>query len=826
MSKIRVYELAKKLNIGSKEMVSELRSMGINVYSYQSVISLDQAEKAYNFFKKKGDNKKKVILRKRRPLKKIEEIEKKSDKIDKIPEKKDTVIDHGVKIDLEISKKNDLKSEENVEKKDIPKPESKLENKNSKIKLEDKIKKNESTPNQKKDENEIKKDNKIDKSDENQETNQISVNKNLKKVKKDKLKKYDFKPQVILQRINAKDDTIDEISDVVLKKKKIYTPKSVVNKKKEIKSTNLTKPRASYRVIKIEKSISVNELSKKLSVKSNFILKKLSNLGLELSNQDDIDIDTATLIANEYDFEVKDISKNISDLIGENFKSELKKRAPIVTVMGHVDHGKTSILDAIRKTDIANHEAGGITQHIGAYTIDFNKNKIAFLDTPGHESFSAMRSRGAKLTDIVILVVAADDGVMPQTIEAISHAKNAKVPIIVAINKIDKKNVNLNKIYTQLAEHGVQSEDWGGDTQFIKVSAIKKTGLEDLLEAVLLQAELLEIKADYKSPAEGVIIESKLDNHMGSVASVMVISGCLKKGSYIVAGQYHGKIRNMYDHNKKQIKQAGPSTPVEVVGLSAVPSAGEILYSVKDEKTAKTVVNWNKKQLEGDGVLSRTKSNIDDIFAKVTEDQKLELPIIIKADTQGSLEAILDSIADLNNEKVVSKIVHKAVGAINESDINLAISSQSVVFGFNIRSANKNILELANLEGVEIRYFKIIYDLKDSVKELMKGKLPKITKEIVTGQAKVREPIVVPKLGTIAGSIILDGKITRGSRVRLIRNESVIYDGKLGSLKRFKDDVKEVLSGFECGIGIEGYNDIKTHDIIEAYILENIEQEI
>lgn len=610
------------------------------------------------------------------------------------------------------------------------------------------------------------------------------------------------------------------------RKRTVYTPNAAQRKRdlkrrKDLKTTELTMPRAAYRIVKMQETISVGDLAKQLSVKAGELIKTLMAQGIMATINQHIDFDTASILASEQGYEVKQVTKTLEDVLQRSGASDHPQvtRPPIVTVMGHVDHGKTSILDALRKTDVATGEAGGITQHIGAYTVTNHGRTIAFLDTPGHEAFSAMRSRGAGLTDIVILVVAADDGVMPQTVEAISHARSANVPIIVAINKIDKPNINLDRVYNELAEHGVQSEDWGGENQFVKVSALKGIGLDELLDAIHLQAEVLELTASPDAPGEGAVVEAHLDKGQGPVATIMVTSGSLRKGDLIVAGAASGRVRLMMDHRGERHDIVGPSTPVQVVGLTDVPMSGDRVNVVADEKTAKMLVDLRQDQISAANRGRSSAASLEELLAKVKMAETPEVPLIIKADTQGSVEAIAESVLKLNTERVANRIVHKAVGGINESDINLAETSGAVILAFSVR-ASRGLDDYAEKKGVAISYFSIIYELVDAVKNLMVGKLPPIRTEVVQGHAEVRNAISVPRIGTIAGSAVLDGKITRGSSLRLIRDQIVIFEGKLGSLRRFKDDVKEVQNGYECGIGLEGYNDIKVGDVIEAYTIE------
>lgn len=607
----------------------------------------------------------------------------------------------------------------------------------------------------------------------------------------------------------------------------VYTPIASRNKRdlkrrKDLKKTQITTPRAAYRVVEMGESITVGELARQLTIKASEIIKKLMAQGVMATINQALDVDTATLIAGEYHFEVKSTVQTVEDILGTKEpvdESRLVARPAIVTVMGHVDHGKTSILDAIRSANVASGEAGGITQHIGAYTVEHNDNKITFLDTPGHEAFSAMRARGASVTDIVVLVVAADDGVMPQTVEAISHAKAAGVPIIVAVNKIDKPNLNFDRIYTELNTHGVQAEEWGGDVQFVKCSALQKLGIGELLDAILLQAEVLDLKSRAEGYAEGSVIEAHLDRGRGPVATVVVQAGTLKVGDYVVAGVHVGRVRAMSDYKGSLQQEAGPSIPVEIIGLAGVPMAGDQFNAVADEKTAREVVDHRLEVMRKAQSQKSSAQKLEDLIAKVNSNEVPEVVFIIKADTQGSAEAIQDSIIKLSTPKVKNRIVHCAVGGISESDVTLAAASGAIIVGFNVRAA-RGLDDLASREGVLIQYFSIIYEIVDAVKAIMVGKLPPVISEVVLGHAEVRKPISVPKIGTIGGSAVLDGKITRSSLCRLIRNQIVIFTGKLGSLRRFKDDVKEVAQGYECGIGIDGYNDLREGDVIEAYVLE------
>jgi len=592
---------------------------------------------------------------------------------------------------------------------------------------------------------------------------------------------------------------------------------------RELKKTEITVPKAAKRVIKISDAISVGDLSQRVGVKAGDIIKKLMNLGIMATINQFIDADAATLVATDFGYEVEKIAPQ-EDLLLEDTtteRGELNPRAPVVTVMGHVDHGKTSLLDAIRKTNVAAGEAGGITQHIGAYHVHLEKGDITFLDTPGHEAFTAMRARGAKVTDIVVLVVAADDGVMPQTVEAINHAKAAKVPIIVAINKIDLPTAEPKKIRQSLTEYGLVSEEWGGDTIFAEVSAKKGIGIKELLEMILLQAEMLELKANPKRPAKGAIIEAKLDKGRGPVATVLVHEGTIRTGDAFVSGVHCGRVRAMISDWGKKVEDAGPSMPVEILGLSGVPEAGDVFTVVRDEVTAKQIAGIRLKKKQETEIKKTAKISLAELYEKIKEGAVKELSVVVKGDVQGSVEAVKEMLGKLPADTIKVNIIHNAVGGITEGDIMLASASNAIVIGFNVRPEPKTQV-LAEKEGVDIRLYSIIYELVDDIKKAMEGMLAPTIKENILGRAAVREAFRISKVGTIAGCYVTDGKILRASRVRLIRDNIVIYDGKMSSLKRFKEDVREVLSGYECGIAIEGFNDIKAGDTIEAYQMEEV----
>ena len=577
--------------------------------------------------------------------------------------------------------------------------------------------------------------------------------------------------------------------------------------------------------ITIPETITVKDLSAELKKTSGEIIKKLLAYGIMATINNEIDFDTAFLIAGEFGVTAhkKEVVTDEDILFddSEDKEEDLKPRPPVIVVMGHVDHGKTSLLDAVRSTNVIEGEAGGITQAIGAYKVEVNGREITFLDTPGHEAFTAMRARGAQITDIAILVVAANDGVMPQTIEAIDHAKAAGIPIIVAINKIDVEGANPDKVKQELAEYGLVSEDWGGDTIFVPISAKKKINIDNLLEMVLLVADMKELKANPNKQAKGVVIEAKLDKSKGPVATMLVQRGTLDIGDTILVGSVIGRIRTMTDDKGHKVKKAGPSTPVEITGLTEVPEAGDTFYEVKDEKTAKHLMERRKRQARDKALKASSRVTLDDLFSQIEKGNLKQLNIIVKADVQGSVEAVKQALEKLSNDEVKVKVIHANVGAITESDVTLANVSNAIIIGFNVRP-QPIAKDMADKENVEIKTYSVIYNAIEDVEAAMKGMLDPVFKEVVIGNAEVRQTFKISDVGTIAGCYVTNGKVARNAGVRVLRDNVVIHDGKLISLKRMKDDAKEVAKGFECGIQIENFNDIKEGDIIEAYIMEQV----
>lgn len=576
----------------------------------------------------------------------------------------------------------------------------------------------------------------------------------------------------------------------------------------------------------LEGRVTVGEIAGKLNVMPSEILGKLLDLGIICNINQQLNDDVLEILAEEYSikFEITpDPNEELLDVMTaeEENKKALKLRPPVVTVLGHVDHGKTSLLDAIRATNVTASEAGGITQHIGAYTVKINGKKVVFLDTPGHEAFTAMRARGAQVTDIAVLVVAADDGVMPQTIEAVNHTRAAGVPIIVAVNKIDKPSANPERVKKQLADINLIPEEWGGEIIFVNISALKKEGLAELLEMILLVAEMAELKASYSRHAQGTVIEAKLDKGRGPVATILIQDGIMQVGDPVICGNIFGRVRAMIDDQGLRIQKALPSTPVEVLGLTDVPQAGDHFLVVSDEKLARQIAHKRGEKLREATLHKVQPVSLDDFFKQIQDDE-IDLNIIIKADVQGSAEALQESLLKIENEKVKLKTIHKGVGAISESDVMLASASNAIIIGYNIRP-EANARKLAEKEQVDIRLYRVIYEIIDDIKAAILGLLEPKYEEAVLGQAEIRKIFKVSKVGAIAGSYVLEGKITRNARMRVIRDGVVIHEGKIESLKRFKDDVKEVGSGFECGILLESFNDLKEADILEAFEMKKVE---
>ncbi len=856
--KKRVYEVAKELNITSKELMAKLDKLNIKYTSHMSTLEDDKIELLMKdkdeIVKKKKSSFKWVIgtpaastaKKKKSPVvKKIvktqntdesnekevekQEIKKESTNINDVNKKEDIVKKTEIK---EIKKEEVKKQKSNIETKKEEASSKKITNKSNKINNSSEKKSNKKEV-FKKSNNNFNKSNNIDK--KSKKPDKDSRNKKFDKSKdsiepindaiKSRSKKKANKKKEKNNQKYEKNKSMELLKDKF--SKKVKTKK----KKKDEKSADISEFYDEENRLLLPEEIMVSKFAMMIDKKPAEVIMKLMANNIMANMNQNIDFETAELIALEYDIECKLlVATEEADKLSEKYleqssEDKLKERPPVVTVMGHVDHGKTSLLDAIRKTSVTDREQGGITQHIGASEATINNKRIVFLDTPGHEAFTTLRSRGAQVTDISILVVSADDGVMPQTIEAIDHSKAAGVPIIVAINKIDKPNANPTQVKSELAEHGVIIEEFGGDTICVEVSAKQGINIDSLLEMIILQADVMELKADYDRDANGTIIDAKIDRGRGTVATLLIQNGELKVGDSIVCGNTFGHVRAMYNHLGKRVKKAGPSTGVEITGINDIPSAGDKFFVVEDDKTARKIADKKALTLRN-RKLKDTPAHVtlEDIFEKIQEGQLKELKILLKADVQGSIEALNSSLIKLSNDEVNVKIIHSAIGAISESDVLLASASDAVIIGFNVRPAN-NVKQIADREKVEIKLYRIIYEAINDVSDALKGMLDPEFKEEIIGSAEVRQLIKVPNVGVIAGCYVVSGKIQRSSQIRLIRDNIVIHEGKISSLKRFKDDVKEVATNYECGIGFENYNDLKENDIIEAFNMVEINKD-
>ncbi len=760
MHKIRIYELAKKLGVTSKAIIIELSKLGIEGKTHASGIEPDVARTIETALLKKSVELKETIS-KESPITK--------DIIKPQIEKAAAEYDGRV---TTVKKREPEAEEEKIF--TIPEEEEEL-------KVPDRFKKEIETE-------------KIEKF-----KTKPSMQRAFQTIRKIEPKKWhEQKPLKRLEKVRPfpKEEQKSPVHLVITRKK----------------------------TLKLQEGATVKEFAELISVKLSDVIKKFMELGYMPTINQPVDSDAALLVAEGFGLKLE-LSSVEEDLVITEAPEDLSKllpRPPVITIMGHVDHGKTSLLDAIRKTKVMETEAGGITQHIGAYKVNLKGKDIVFLDTPGHEAFTSMRARGAKVTDIVVLVVAADDGVMPQTIEAINHAKAANVPIVVAINKIDKPEANSSKVRNELAEYGIIPEEWSGQNIFVEVSAKKAIGIENLLEMILLQSEIMELKANPEKKARGTIIEAKLDRGRGPVATVLVQAGTLRAGDIFLAGSHVGKVRALIDDTGKRITEAGPSTPVEVIGFPEVPLAGDIFIVVEDEKRARQIaLGRQQKQRLADMARSR-KLTLDELYAKIKEGEIKDLNIIIKGDVQGSVEALKDALENITHPQVKVRVIHSSAGGINESDIMLASASNAIIIGFNVRPEPK-AYQAAEKEGVDIRLYNVIYDAIEDVKKALEGLLEPTLKEKTLGRAEVRQVFPISRIGAVAGCYVLDGSISRSNDgIRIIRDNIVVYDGKIASLKRFKEDVREVQAGYECGILIENFNDLKVGDILESYIIEKI----
>ena len=842
MSKTRVYELAKELDIDNKDLVARLEKLGIAVKGPSSSLEDSDAERVRKEFALGEKNAvvekrvKRTVIRRRAIRQQVPEIEETPDELQPETEQGETI-----KEDVGISKE-DVPAEDREKEIGDEKEEKSatpgIKPRKSLIKIVREAPKKETTkippkkdfsPGREKMAQAPQKGKPEQEKDKKEPAPQEVKPAHDEKDKKEPAPKPSHKAKKPVEVHIDKDQRRKKVfvkQRVDKKAKRSKNGKTVEGRRSwkedkvsvtRMKTTEITTPRAVKRRIKIEDAVRISELAKKMGIKAGELIGKLVSLGMMVTINQSIDFDAATLVAAEFGYQVESAKADYEDIMHreEPLPENLAPRAPVVTIMGHVDHGKTSLLDVIRETNVIDGESGGITQAIGAYHVHINGKDIVFLDTPGHEAFTAMRARGAQVTDIVVLVVAADDGVMDQTIEAINHSRAAGVPIIVAVNKIDKANADPERIKQQLADLDLVPEAWGGDTIYAEVSAKQKTGIEGLMELILLQADIMELKADPDRLARGVVIEAKLDRGRGPVATVIVQEGTLKEGDAIVSRMEYGRVRATASDKGLRVTEAGPAMPVEVVGFSGVPQAGMDFVCVEDDKKARTVgEHWLRKDREEE--LSKTsKITLEQLYERIQEGAK-ELNVVIKADVQGSVEALSEALTKLSTDDIKLKLVHGSAGAITETDVMLASASDAIVIGFKVRP-DARVSEIIEKEGVDVKLYDVIYDAISDVKKAMEGLLEPIYEEVVQGRAEVLQVFKVSKIGTIAGTRVTDGKMTRNAGLRLLRDGTVIHDGKFLSLKRFKDDAKEVLSGFECGIGIESFNDIKEGDIIETY---------
>ncbi len=815
MTKKRVHELAKELNIESKEVIKRLNDLGIEIKSVLSTVDEKDAQKLKQQLQsEKAADKKKSS---ESPKKNFDGV------VDRVPSRPPDrrFEERKAHTNNQKNKPNTHHKGEQQAKPMANKSEGKTHQSGD---HQQKRRRNRNHRRHAK----TQQDKAVRTPDSGAKEKEINIPKPDPVVSAQQKERTRIEQRGKVNKMSDKDRLVEERDK---KEKNIKPSKKKNNRKKSVKKAEKQVPAQPQekKPITIGESLTVQQLAEKIRHTAADVIKKLMSYGVMATINQEIDSDTATLIANDFGYEViVKKEEDIEELImaeEPDDEKDLEPRPPVVTVMGHVDHGKTSLLDAIRETKVTATEAGGITQHIGAYQVEKNGKKITFLDTPGHAAFTAMRARGAQVTDIAILVVAADDGVMPQTVEAINHAKAADVPIIVAINKMDKPEANPDRVRQELTQHGLVVEQWGGDVISVEVSAKKKTGIEELLEMILLVAEISELKANPNKRARGTVIEAELDKGRGPVATVLIQDGTLHIGDVVVVGNTWGRVRALMDYRGRRVKKAGPSVPVEVLGLNSVPEAGDVLVAVKEEKVARAVAEKRAERKRAEELKASTKLSLDDLFKNIQEGNIKELPLIVKADVQGSVEALEQSLAKLATDEVKVTMVHGGVGAITETDIMLASASNAIVIGFNVRPS-ANARKAAEAEKVDIRLYRVIYDAIEDIKAAMSGLLDPEEREVVIGRVEVRKIFKASKIGTIAGSYVLEGKITRDSSVRVIRDDIVIHEGKLDSLKRFKDDVKEVTQGYECGLTIEHYNDIQEGDIIEAYITEEVKREL
>mgnify|MGYP004462513477 CR=1 FL=1 len=818
VAKTKVHDIAKELNVTSKDIIEKLASVGVEVKSHQSVLETEQLGMVLDIYTQLHDMGDAKLVK---PVKEVKE-EKAEVKEEKKEEKKPEQKPEPKEEKQPAPKpKAEKPAERKPEKKETAKPAPAAEKKPVK-----ENKKPENKPVKKKKEEPARPAETIEQIEQTENAFVVEAKTDVRYVDT-RTSTADLEKIETTERLESMvDDNMNKLEGGRSKKKK-------KNKNREKQMQQETKRPApgpeekAPEVVEIPEEITVGELAQRLDKSAAEIVKKLLMLGIMATITQTIDYDTAALIAEEMGIEVKkEVVLTKEDILfseEEDRPEDLVPRPPVVVVMGHVDHGKTSLLDAIRNTSVISTEAGGITQHIGAYSVRLNDRDITFLDTPGHEAFTTMRARGAQVTDVAILVVAADDGIMPQTIEAINHARAAGVTIVVAINKIDKENANVERVKQMLVEQELIPEEWGGDTVCVEISAKKNINIDGLLEMVLLIADMKELKANPNKPAKGTVIEAQIDKGRGPVATVLVQEGTLNVGDIVIAGTAVGHVRAMVNDKGRRVKTAGPSTPVEILGLSEAPSGGDNFRVVKDEKLARDVAEARRREQKENQFNSTVKVSLDNLFSQIDEGNMKELDVIIKADVQGSVEAVRQSLEKLSNDEVRVRAIHGGVGAINESDVMLANASNAIIVGFNVRP-DAGAVSAAERQEVDIRLYRVIYQAIEEIEAAMKGMLDPEYKEVVIGHAEVRQTFKVSGIGTIAGAYVTDGKITRNAQIRIVRDGIVVHEGEIDSLRRFKDDVKEVAESFECGIGIEKFNDIKDGDVLECFVMEEIKR--
>ncbi len=888
MAKVRVYELAKELNFESKKLVEKLQTGGMDIKNYMSTLDEDAVKRAKEVISGKTsevevveEKRVKPTVIRRRRKKKVEEqvsevMAEEETKEEDVPKKEELPPEEIKEKEVEIDKIEADKVESQDEEVEPAEEELATEETQETQVQEEKAEPEPSIEEEETQKGKAKpkkaKRKKIDRPAKIIKTGlKIAVRKEPEKPSKEKPVKKAKKAKAVpgkppvpgqIEAGKAKSDKEVKVDRKKKGKKKGVTTESEKGasfrrKKKEVyeradlyegrgisrkgkkgakkgkavrtkgKQTEITVPKAIKRRIKVPEAVTVAELAKAMGVKAAELIKSLMDMGHIANINQSIDFETASLIADEFSYELElDTFEDVT-LVEEieDSPEDMKPRPPVVTIMGHVDHGKTLLLDYIRSSNVIGGESGGITQHIGAYYVKGKDGDIVFLDTPGHEAFTAMRARGAEVTDIIILVVAADDGVMPQTKESIDHARAAEIPMIVAINKIDKPESNPEMVKRDLSAVGVAAEDWGGDTLFAHVSAKTGEGVDELLNLVLLQAEMLELKANSEKIARGTVIEAKLDISRGSLATILIKNGTLHQGDQFVCGEHFGRVRAMHDHRGRIMELALPSMPVEIYGISGVPMAGDEFVVVSDDKTAKQISEHRQRVIKEKEAGRKGIVSLEDLYDRIKEGEVKELNIILKADVQGSLEALGELLVKQSTEEVKLKIIHTATGTITESDIMLASASHAIILGFNVR-ANPRVSEIAKNENIDIRYYDVIYNAVKDVRAAMTGLLEPVFKENIIGRAYIKEVFRVPKIGAVAGCQVSDGHIERNANARLLRDDVVVFDGKIGSLRRFKEDVKEVQTGYECGIGLENYNDLKAGDVFEVYNMEELEPKL